>query len=458
MQGIMYLSLALLAASQLASLAFAATVNKEVLRTIDASSAIVRISTEIKITGANKEYIYVIPTEEAKYVAYIGAKAKGMKEQMIISAPESKNANYTSYRIKMDDANPTIKVVTVLTDYLEPYPKEIAQNDKQLMKLVNSHYYYSIYPTTAQKTVVKLASSNIETYTRKVPHTSRGAMISFGPYNDIEPESYSRCVVHYENHAPFARFNSVQTDIEVSHWGSVSVEEVIELEHAGAKLKGGFSRFDYQVRRADDGHSFRSLIATLPREANSIFYRDQIGNISSSELKQVEGVTELEIQPRYPMFGGWKSQFYVGYRVPSESMLLVNHNTGRYQLKFDFYTIFEEVWVGDMEVKLVLPEGCYDIKVDAPSSTSIEWTRRYTYLDSKLNGGRPVLILRGKNLVAELDSEVVVTYSFNKTRILIEPLMLCASFFAVFCICSFVSRTAAIGSETPAAATAAAAK
>ncbi len=39
----------------------------------------------------------------------------------------------------------------------------------------------------------------------------------------------------------------MQTDIEVSHWGQVSVEEVHEMSHTGAKLVGGFSRFDYQV-------------------------------------------------------------------------------------------------------------------------------------------------------------------------------------------------------------------
>jgi len=423
----------------------ASTVNKEVLRTIDATSSIVRVTTEIKVTGASKEYLYVVPTDSAKHIAYIGGKAKGIKTPLEISPPEESTiGNYTQYRVKVQDANPTIKIITVLTDVLEPYPAEIFQLERQLVKLVDSHYYYSMYPTSAQKTIFKLASSAVESYTRKVPHTSRGSTISMGPYLDVEPQAYSRCVVHYENHAPFAKLKTVRTDIEVSHWGSVSVEEVIELEHAGAKLKGGFSRFDYQMRRTEDSHSFRSLLAVLPGEATSIFYRDQIGNISSSELRRVETEIEMEVQPRFPMFGGWKSQFYLGYRVPTESMLFIDPISGRYQLKFDFYTMFEDVWVGDLEVKLVLPEGCSDIKVELPSSTTSSWTRRYTYLDSKLNGGRPVLILRGKNLVAELDSVVLVSYSFGASRILVEPCMLCATFFAFFCICSFIARTSAV--------------
>jgi oligosaccharyltransferase complex subunit alpha (ribophorin I) len=41
--------------------------------------------------------------------------------------------------------------------------------------------------------------------------------------------------------------------IEVSHWGNIAVEESVDIEHSGAKLKGPFSRYDYQ--RSQDGYS-----------------------------------------------------------------------------------------------------------------------------------------------------------------------------------------------------------
>ena len=34
-------------------------------------------------------------------------------------------------------------------------------------------------------------------------------------------------------------------EVEVSHWGQVWLEDMYTLQHTGAKLKGGFSRFDY---------------------------------------------------------------------------------------------------------------------------------------------------------------------------------------------------------------------
>lgn len=415
--------------------------NKEVLRTLDATTSMVKISTEIKVTGAKGEYVYMLPNAQAERVAFIGVKAKGTKSLLSVSAPEQENEEYTSYRIDIpSEANPTLKIVVVLTDYLQPFPAAIRQNDEQLVKLVDSHYYYSKYPTTSQKTTVKLASSNVESYTRKVPHSNRGSSISFGPYKDVEAGSWSPCTIHSQNHEPFAKLNSVQTDIEVSHWGSVSVEEVVELAHAGAELKGGFSRFDYQMRHQENSHGFNSLLGVLPGDAQEVFYRDQIGNISSSDMRVVDNDMELEIQPRFPLFGGWKTQFYIGYRVPTQSMLSVDSETGRFRLSFDFYTVFEDVWVEEMELKLVLPEGCHDINVELPNGVTSSWSRRYSYLDTRVTGGRPVLILRGKNLVSESESEVVVNYSFNSGRIFVEPSLLVAFFFCLFMLLTVVAR------------------
>lgn len=418
-------------------------VNKEVVRTIDATTSMLKISTELKVSSSgDAQYTYMLPNSQAERLAYIGVKAKGKKTLLSVSAPVEEYGNYTSYKVDLPagEQSPTIKVVVVLTGLLEPFPAEIYQNEKQFVKLQDSHYYFSKYPTKTQKTSIKLASSNVESYTRKVPHTNRGSAIGLGPYTDVEAYSWSPCTVHSQNHEPFAKLSTVDVDMEVSHWGSISVEEVVELQHAGAKLKGGFSRFQYQMRQQENSHGFNTLLAVLPGQSSDIFYRDQIGNVSSSELRRIEEDMELEIQPRFPLFGGWKTQFYIGYKVPTESMLSIDADTGRYRLSFDFYTAFEDVWVEQMEMKVVLPEGCTDVKVELPAGVSSSWTRRFTYLDSQLNGGRPVLILRGNNLVSELASEVIVTYEFSATRMLVEPLMLVGSFLCVFLFFTFSSR------------------
>lgn len=159
-------------------------------------------------------------------------------------------------------------------------------------------------------------------------------------------------------------------EVEVSHWGSIALEEIYELKHAGAVLKGGFSRFDYQMKRgAQQQTSFRNLIADLPAQANNIYYRDQIGNISTSDIRVgADGDMELEIQTRFPIFGGWQTQFHVGYSIPTELALTYNADEGKYKLKVDFFTIFRNVWIEDLEIKIILPEGCTDVETSVPYS------------------------------------------------------------------------------------------
>ena len=52
--------------------------------------------------------------------------------------------------------------------------------------------------------------------------------------------------IHYENNSPFLMVSKLERIIEVSHWGNIAVEETLDVLHTGARLKGPFSRYDYQ--------------------------------------------------------------------------------------------------------------------------------------------------------------------------------------------------------------------
>ena len=347
----------------------------------------------------------------------------------------------------MKEKSPHIKVNAVFTSVLIPFPTEIGQADSQFVKFIDNHYFLSPYRTDTQKTTIKLASSNIKSFTKMQPSSARGSVLSFGPYNMIKPFDSSNLIVHYANNKPFAKFSTVAREVEVSHWGNVFFEDIYELKHAGAKLKGGFSRFDFQTRRSSaPTPAFSSLHAQLPRGAQEIYYRDQIGNISTSDLTFAIDSVGLDIETRFPIFGGWQTQFYIGYSVPSNTGVLFvkpdesNDSTSRFKLTFDFFPSFDDVWVEEMEIKVVLPEGCYDIKVDSPFPVDTQETRRFTYLDSQLNGGRPVIIMKAYNLVDEHALPLSVSYSFSKPRMLVEPLMLVGSVFCFFLFCSLLSR------------------
>lgn len=61
-------------------------------------------------------------------------------------------------------------------------------------------------------------------------------------------------VLHYENNSPFLSVTRLERTLEVSHWGNIAVEEVVDVVHTGAQLKGPFSRYEYQ-REAQSGVS-----------------------------------------------------------------------------------------------------------------------------------------------------------------------------------------------------------
>lgn len=123
--------------------------------------------------------------------------------------------------------------------------------------------------------------------------------------------------IHSENNSPFLTIKQLTRTIEISHWGNIAVEETIDMYHSGAKLEGSFSRFDY-MRRQGGSASVKSFKTILPALAADVYYRDEIGNISTSNLRQTKnkGSVELELRPRFPLFGGWKTHYTVGYNVP----------------------------------------------------------------------------------------------------------------------------------------------
>jgi hypothetical protein len=63
----------------------AQVINKDVTRTIDAGSAIVRISAEIKAVNVAGEYQFAFPTNEAKSLSYLSVALKG--KVLPLSAP-----------------------------------------------------------------------------------------------------------------------------------------------------------------------------------------------------------------------------------------------------------------------------------------------------------------------------------------------------------------------------------
>lgn len=393
--------------------------------------------------AAVDEYVLAFPRHLGERLSHVSAKCGKTACEVVARDDDSANAAAT-YAVVLKDGVPkgeeaSIKLTAYFTRVLKPFPEEVTQKDEQLVVFEASHVALSPYATETQSTKVKLPSGRVESFSQVEPVARKGSVITYGPYNDVAPLSGEpkSLRVHFKNHSPFLTATKLTREIEVSMWGRVSVEEVYDVEHSGAKLKGGFSRYEYQARH-QKGASFYDMRALLPKDAVNVYYRDQIGNVSTSRLRPTSTRTELEFKPRFPLFGGWKTQWYFGYSVPTHSVL--SRSGDSFKLEMDFSTPVEGAAVDDLTLKIILPEGATNIQLNIPFSVdAVSEASRQTYLDTPVFG-RPVVIIDKKNVVAAHNVPFEVTFDFPQRFMLHEPLLLVSGFMAFFIVCMVLFR------------------
>ncbi|KAI4320905.1 hypothetical protein MLD38_034338 [Melastoma candidum] len=317
------------------------------------------------------------------------------------------------------------------THSLKPFPEKITQEEIQLLVFEDSAHYLSPYSVQAQSLTIKLPDSRVESYTRLENSKYQNSEIKYGPYENLPPFSYTPIIVHFESNHPFAVAKELVREIEISHWGNVQVTDNYDMVHEGSEIKGEFSRLDFQARPHQRGASaIKNLIASLPPRAHSVYYRDEIGNISTSRLWGDLKKTELIIEPRYPMFGGWRTAFTIGYGLPLGDFLF--ESEGKRFLNISFGSPINDIVVDTLIVKVVLPEGSQFVSVSAPFPVTHWKETKFSHLDVV---GRPVIVLQKTNVVPEYNQYFQVYYKFSSISMLREPMMLISGFVLFFVAC-----------------------
>jgi len=414
-------------------------VNKKVDRNINLNSQQAKhaLSIQLQNTGSSavNEFELAFRKDQAEHLAYLEVTQD--KVLLTTQLDSKKSSENTIYKVTLASpinagSSKNVKVYAVFTKLMQPFPKAITQFEKQYVRYFDNHFFFSPYTTDSQTTTVKLSSPTIEDRSDKPPTTVKGDTITYGPYNDVKPFSYSEMKIHFENNRPFLTAHSLVKEIEISHWGNVAIEETYEIEHTGAQLKGTFSRYDYQRNPGSSPSVISKFSQILPAGASDVYYRDEIGNVTTSNLRPLEnGESLLELTPRFPLFGGWKFGFYMGYNLPSYLYLFKDsYDSSLYMLNITFAAKFEDMVVDHLIVRVILPEGAKNIEYFTPFSVdSTSFASHFTYLDTS---GRPVLILEKKNVVSAHNQYFQVTYNFSSFSLLQEPFLLIGVFFLFF--------------------------
>eukprot|EP01118_Nematostelium_gracile_P010222 TRINITY_DN3502_c0_g1_i1.p1 TRINITY_DN3502_c0_g1~~TRINITY_DN3502_c0_g1_i1.p1 ORF type:complete len:461 (+),score=110.48 TRINITY_DN3502_c0_g1_i1:83-1465(+) len=393
-------------------------------------------------SGSPSEFYFALESKSAKSVAQIDAFI-GTSTTPIQSTSQSEETagskSFTIYKFPLASPLTTstqVRVAFTLSHTQVPFPNSISQSDKQFVKYSDNVYVASPYLVKTQTTTVKLASSTIESKTEHKPTEVSGDQITYGPYLEHSGLKFEPLNIHFVNNKPFITVTSLQRDIEVSHWGNVAIEETYELRHDGAKLKGAFNRYDYQRSYGNAPAHIPLMRHVLLPGASDIYYRDEIGNISTSKITIEKEKFILDLTPRFPLFGGWRFGFYMGYNLPTSSYLFTEKSaSSNFVLNITFGVDFEDASIDDITVRVILPEGASNIKAIVPFPVEQKQGLHKTYLDT---AGRPTLVLHKKNLASNPFFQV--TYTFTQTSLLQEPILLIGAFFAFFVIVMIFTR------------------
>lgn len=314
-----------------------------------------------------------------------------------------------------------------------PYPSRIAISDEQNLLLETARLPFSAYFTKKGNLRVigstkfrELDPSDDSSLTGK--ETEGG--ISFGSWTDIQPfETKSELNLLYSHNIPVIETSRLNRDIWVSHWAStIQFEEYYEIINHSAELDKGFSRLelmkDQQGMRLS--HYCSVLEMSLPKQSTDHYYTDLVGKVSTSRVLG----DHFYLKPRYPLFGGWKYNFTIGWTNKLSSFL---HKQKAAQdtyilsvplLNGPTDTIYDEV-----ALSIFLPEGAQVVAVDPPVPfIDIKITTQNSYFD--LNKGHVKITCNFKNLIDEIGKgQVLVKYKYDTNTFYKKPLSIALYIF-----------------------------
>ncbi|PMD60707.1 oligosaccharyltransferase alpha subunit [Hyaloscypha bicolor E] len=351
------------------------------------------------------------------------------------------------YRVRLAQplapkAQITLGITYSYLSALHPLPKHIGQQESQFLVYEFSAYCPSAYVTLKQKTEVKFPSGNVPEYTI-VPGgevespVKAGSKFTYGSFGEVPVGAVEPVKVRYEFTKPLIHVSRLERDIEVSHWGgNVAFEERYTLHNHAANLTNQFSRVQWAAQQYYNPSSTAIKELKFPLKVGSLdpYFTDVIGNVSTSRFRSNKREANLEIKPRYPVFGGWNYPFRVGWNADLKKFLRKLSTGQGYVLNVPFLEgpkQPEGMEYEHIELRVILPEGAKNVKYStAVPLTSEAISLHRTFMDTT---GRTALTLKAINIVDDFrDRELIVTYDYPLLAGLRKPLVIFVTVFGLF--------------------------
>ncbi|TKX21658.1 ribophorin I-like protein [Elsinoe australis] len=434
------------------------------VRTISLAKSYTRETVNVVVENVDKkeQTEYYIPFE-ASVISRIGGlevrdKNNDQTRFTDVDSVEFDAESATQYyRVKFPKALAPKEKITLSISWatlatLNPLPAKIEQSAKQYVQYSFSAYTPSAYKSVKQKTNVKLPSVDVPDYTKleknadgKEDPQKQGNTFTYGPYADIPAGATQQVSIRYDFTKPLLHASLLERDIEVSHWGgNLAFEERYFLENRGAELESQFSRVKWQQMQYYNPPTSAAKELHFPLAVGSMnpYFTDDIGNVSTSRFRSNSREANLELKPRYPLFGGWKYKFRIGWDTDLKKSLRKLKTGDGYVLKVPFLEGPKEAEGVEYErvvLNIILPEGATNVKFDTTAHIiSSETTVHNTFMDTL---GRTALKLTAINVVDDArDRDIIVTYDYSFFAGFRKPIVITSSMLGLFVAAWIVSQ------------------
>ncbi|TIA92907.1 hypothetical protein E3P99_00347 [Wallemia hederae] len=446
----MKLILKFLAACSLLATA-AATVNDRITKSTEIAQSTAVSTTTYQLSSIDDSmYAILVSPEEYAHLSHSSVSVKGGETLPSTWIDDATLFGFKKLLVQLPpssfSSSLTLTHSLALNTINDPLPREITQDDLAYSLSYKTYtHVVSPYHTHDMRVKIRTPTPKILKYGMTYDDsktTKNGGVITYGPWIDTAPYSIptDHIEILYEAAGPRLAYEKVDRSAQVSHWGNtISYRDDIILRNIGPSLKGQFTRLTHQAQ------SFLNMLPTnvatllemrLPNQSQEVWFVDQIGNVTTSHLKQSDAGTVLQLKPRYPLMGGWKYSFSVGWENTMKSVAKVVN--GLIKLSVPFSNTPSDVAVHEAVTRIILPEGAHMLDVSVPfEGATISYETTYTYLDTI---GRPTVVVTAFNTSAAHNKDIVVVYSLSILNAARKPLTVSAAAFALFMTTSLLRR------------------
>lgn len=307
------------------------------------------------------------------------------------------------------------KVTYVYANTVVPFPEKIRLDERQQLLLKVNKFAYSPYRTLEYSLAftglnkgqeMDLQLTNVSA-TPDLPELAGRVekdadALAYGPVNaTLPPYAVQPMGLLYDHNRPVARVIKLERSfwLPASDVGVVQTEDYYELANSGAELKDGYSRGDWMKGRYDlvkDHFAISQLEFPIDHNApfNDYYITDKVGMVSTHHV--VHG--HVVMQPRYPLFGGWKYNFTMGWHNDIANFVRrLSAEPDTYIAQFPLVNSLRDIYYDDVYVSFYLPENAEFVNATAPFlPKSLHVGTELSYLD--VSDGHVKVTLHFRNL------------------------------------------------------------